>query len=74
LAERDCGGRRHPHRVITVSTTFYDWMPRRGGYADGKMHRCIDTAVDLFPDDPNNKYIGERIRLYHLNMNCLATT
>jgi hypothetical protein len=47
-------------------------MPLRGGYGDGKVHRCIDSAVDLFPDDPNNDYIGQHIRLYHLDMNCLA--
>jgi len=64
---------RHIDYILESPQIFYDWMPRRGGYADGKVHRCIDTAVDLFPDDPNNNYIGERIRLYHLNMNCLAT-
>lgn len=64
--------KRHIDYILESPQMFYAWMPLRGGYADGKIHRCITSTVDLFPDDPYNDYAGDRIRLYHLDMNCLA--
>ena len=64
--------KRHIDYILESPQMFYAWMPLRGGYADGKIQRCITSTLDLFPDDPYNLYAGDRIRLYHLDSNCLA--
>lgn len=46
-------------------------MARRGGYADGTIQRCIESSIDLFPDDPDNNYAYGHIQLYKVNLRCL---
>jgi hypothetical protein len=60
--------------ILDSPQIFWAYYPLRGGYADGRLQRCIKSTADLFPDDPDNTYAGDRIRLYRLDMICLKST
>jgi hypothetical protein len=59
--------------VFDAPQLWQPMMAARGGYSDGRLQACILKSVDMFPDDPDNTYVGGHIRLYTFSLACLST-
>lgn len=60
-------------------TTIFDFsimlespvMQARGGYADGRLLRCVRSRTDPFSEDPHNNLDHSHLELYRLDESCL---
>jgi hypothetical protein len=56
--------------VVDFSAMFRGQEARRGGYADGRLQRCLLPEKPLVENLPGNRWANSIIQLYRFNQKC----